>query len=357
VKTSCNTTSWSARVYRPGDEPGISELFRCVFGRTVPDSYWEWKYRSLPVGTENEWIAEADGRIIGHYAVTPIRFKLGNAQVLVPHGCDAMTHPCYRRQGILSALGRLANDVWKQAGAPFQIGFHYGGWGSVREALGWRPVVRLARVKRWIGPFISVAQQFSLPGSAVWRAADSVFNRTLNRQKAGARSAFDPDGIRVERVSRADDRFDRLWQKLSSAYSALAVRDRAWVQLRFLDMPGSEHQVILALRGADPAGYSALRITRDAGVARAAIADYFLASEDSGAAEALLREALLYASDMGARSLAALAIPESPLMHRLAKAGFQRGRHGFDFSIIPYLSAAEIPSCGWFVTGAEGDVV
>jgi LmbE family N-acetylglucosaminyl deacetylase len=39
-----------------------------------------------------------------------------------------MTHPEFRRHGILTALGERANDVCASAGAPFQIGFHYGGW-------------------------------------------------------------------------------------------------------------------------------------------------------------------------------------------------------------------------------------
>lgn len=333
-------------------------MFRSVFGRLVAEGYWEWKLRSLPTQAENEWVAVADGKIVGHYAVTPVRFKVCDREFLIPHGCDAMTHPGYRRQGILSALGRRANEVWGRAGAPFQIGFHYGGWGSVRERLGWQPVARLLWVKRWIRPFASLAQRFRLPGTRIWTRADSLFNRIRVPKEQDSDFGSAAGRFRLERVRRAGGQFDRLWERLSSAYGILAIRDRAWVQWRYLDMPGVEQQLILASREDQPLGYIVFRIAQEAGMVRAAIVDCFVAPEDTVTLRALVSHAVDEVSGRGARSLAALVMPDSPLCGQFLQAAFWKGRHGFDFSVIPYSSTiSDLIAGGWFVTGAEGDVI
>ena len=56
--------------------------------------------------------------------------------------------------------------------------------------------------------------------------------------------------------------------------------------------------------------------------------------------------------------IAALVATESRLADRLRMAGFHTGRHGYDFSLISYSSS--MPSstaAGWYLTGAEGDVI
>ena len=350
--------SWEIRSFRPGDEPAVSRLFRTVFGRTVAEGYWEWKLRAFSGADENEWIAEADGEIVGHYAVTPVRFKVGDRRAIVPHGCDAMTHPAYRRQGILTALGQRANEVWQRAGAPFQIGFHYGGWGSVREGLGWRALIRLVWVKHWIRPFASAAGKLGIPGAPAWIWADRLFHRFVGLGHHGSGASADDGGIRLERISHADERLDRLWERLSPNYGVLAVRDQAWVRWRYLEMPGALHQVILATYGDEPVGYVALRVVPEAATARATIVDLFVAPGDVVAANALLARAIASAYESGAGSLAALAAPESPVFRRLTQAGFWRARHGYDFSIVPYTSPDPVPpGRDWLVTGAEGDVI
>ncbi len=351
-------SAWVIRAFRAEDEPGITDLFRIVFGRLVPHAYWEWKLRTLPAASEYEWVAECDGRIVGHYAVTPIRFKLRDRQVLIPHGSDAMTHPQYRRQGILTALGRRANEVWARAGSPFQIGFQFGGWGSVRELLGWRPVVRLSWMKRWISPFSGLARQCHLPGAKIWREADSLIQGFLERTERKARGHSGKGQTRVEQVRQADGRFDRLWSDLGAEYDILAIRDRAWVQWRCLDTPGTDQRLFLAMRGSDPRGYLALRIARTTTAVRATILDCLVDRHDTVTAHALLNHAIHVAVESGARSIAALVDPESFLADQLRTAGFHPARHGYDLSIISYSDLMpSLMGAGWFLTGAEGDVL
>jgi hypothetical protein len=355
-------TSFSIRAYQPGDEDGISALFAATFGKPLSRAHWRWKLRTLPLygaaaasavgaaSIENEWVAVAAGQIVGHYAVMPLLFKLGDRSVLVPHGCDAMTRADFRRRGILSALGERANEVWRQAGAPFQIGFHYGGWGSVREQLGWRPVVRLVLMKCRLNPVRTWLRRMglhSLPaaGQAASAGPESVAARGLS-------------GIRVADVACAGAEFDELWHRISSAYTVLAVRDRAFVQWRILDCPSAEQHLLLASRGREPLGYLAYRIHRDGERTRAGLLDYFAAPGDRDTASVLLQRLRRMLAAHAVESVAALAQPATPLYRALRRGGFWPSRHGFDFSVIDYAPHDfEAGGAAWYVTGAEGDVV
>ena len=44
-----------------------------------------------------------------------------------------MTDPEYRRQGILTAIARLAYDTWRKAGIPFVLGLPNEQWGSLEQ--------------------------------------------------------------------------------------------------------------------------------------------------------------------------------------------------------------------------------
>ena len=341
--------AWHVRAYEQKDETGIRELFAHTFGKPLSRAHWQWKLHTLPSPVENEWVAESDGRIVGHYAVTPLRFRVAGREMLVPHGCDAMTHADYRRQGILTALGERANTVWREAGAPFQIGFHYGGWGSVREQLGWRVGMRLVWMKRILRPMAVLAHRF---GQQSPRAMDALFSGIPARKASGLAE------IRVEPVALAGPEFDLLWEQAANGYQILAVRDRAWAQWRCLSTPGVEQRVLLAKRNELPQGYLAYRVERAGRRVRAAIVDLFVVAGANEVANALLAQWLREPAAREAESISALAPRPSALYTAYRRAGFWPTRHGFDFSLIPYQPFAHaILTDQIYATGAEGDIV
>jgi hypothetical protein len=179
---------------------------------------------------------------------------------------------------------------------------------------------------------------------------DSIFNRLSEARTSN-------DGIDVIAVERTGDEFDRLWEQLRSYYEILAVRDRAWVQWRYLDAPDVEQCVLLARRGGEACGYLAYRIHRDVEKVWAVILDCFAAPHDHLTTRALLAAARRALWGQGVESVAALAPLKSPLEHELRRAGFWQQRRGYDFYIIRYGDDFRHEPRDWFLTGAEGDVV
>ncbi len=50
----------------------------------------------------NVWYAEAEGRIVGQYAGTPMRIQVDGRIVPTVHTCDVMTAADFRKQGVLT---------------------------------------------------------------------------------------------------------------------------------------------------------------------------------------------------------------------------------------------------------------
>jgi len=96
--------SWILRKYRDGDAQAIFELLNMAFGNWHSLAYWRWKYLKNPAGPPIVWLAEHNGKIIGHYGIIPVRMKVGNLHVNASYPNDAAVHPKYQGKGIFSSL-------------------------------------------------------------------------------------------------------------------------------------------------------------------------------------------------------------------------------------------------------------
>lgn len=345
--TGTRDAVWHVRAARAQDEPALRELFQQVVGKPLAPELWRWKFGGNDA-IEHQWIAETDERIVGHYGVIPLRFSVDGRERLVPLGCDRMTHPAYRRQGIYTALGLRASDVWREAGAPFQCAFIPGGLGSALSALGWQPWLPLVWMKCWLDPLAWLARRLHLaPPRTVERG-----NAALPRPPPTA----SPE-LTITFVESPDAPFDELWERGRNWYNYLAVRDSRWLQWRYFEAPGLEHQVLLAMRRDAPCGYLAYRLYHDAQKTWALLLDCFTAPDDAETANALLRSAQSTLRARGIESIAALVAHDSALYRHYRRAGFRRVRSAHRFSIIPYApNEFQGQRDAWFISGAEGDV-
>src|SRR5581483_7680787 len=85
---------WSIRPYEAGDEEAIRMLHEICHHKSWSLAQWRWQIRTLPTWWENEWVAVAEGQIIGHYAVTPVRFKFNDLLLI--------QFESHRRHGVMS---------------------------------------------------------------------------------------------------------------------------------------------------------------------------------------------------------------------------------------------------------------
>jgi predicted N-acetyltransferase YhbS len=344
--------SFAVRALEPRDATSVAGLFADVFARPMTEAQVSWKLLRTPAvsAAPPSFVAECDGRLIGQYAGTPTRFSVDGETRIGLHGCDVMTAAEFRRRGVLLALGTAAHEAWRQAGLVFVTGLANAAWGTRSAALGWVNLFPLRWVALRLRPELALARQAGVPAlerreeiGAAWRALTAL------------RSPRDPS-VQVRPLERPEDGIDALWDACRADWRLSVVRDRAWVEWRYLSAPAPRYRVLYATRRERPSGYVAFTHKDRVGT----IAELFSARDDAGARAELLRAACAELLAEGAEVVTSLLIPGSAFWDSFRRAGF-RPRGAYTFEIVPLDPAVPIEVLSdpgrWNLAAGDFDVV
>jgi len=232
------------REYREGDEISIMKLRGLVLTGSKDMDWWVWQHRQNPAGEAIITIAETEDvkneyRIIGHQASLPLRVKINNDIRYIFTTVDTMNHPGYRGLGIYSELRRMRLEIAKQRNYLFAYSF---------PNLDMRPINRKQQAKliskktpMWIKilkvsnisiKYLSNVGIFTdlvkVVGGGLIRIADRLTNRQIHTE--------------VREIDKIDDRFDILWQQASSHHKIMLVRDRAYLEWRYIKKPDANYK-------------------------------------------------------------------------------------------------------------------
>jgi hypothetical protein len=167
-------------------------------------------------------------------------------------------------------------------------------------------------------------------------------------------------GVQTELVTQAGNEFDRLWDRCRANAKFAVIRDRAWVQWRFLDCPSRRYRVLLATRNRVPVGYCAYSVHETEGRPRALLAELAAPLEDRAARRTLLADLLQDLLAVGAEQVSSLAIPGSPIYRELRAAGFFPGP-AFSVQMVPLTGSLPVEemrcAANWDLSGAAFDVI
>jgi hypothetical protein len=340
-------TEWSVRPYTEQDVPQLLELYGLVFGRPRTETDFHWKL-THPAPVDTVWVADEEGTIIGQHAGIFTPTKVGERELPAMHAVEAMTHPRFRRQGMLTRLGGGLYNHWAESGIPLVLGLPHPGWGSRAYALGYRETFPLRWLSRPLRPFAMLAAR--LRKSAI--APEPIY---VAPQPSGS------GNISVEGVSRAGTEFDTLWENLKGDYANLVVRNRDWAQWRYLDAPGQNYTVLLARKHGKPAGYIAYRVVALGNRIIGRIADIFAARNDRQTQDALIKAANRHLARMGADSIATLVAVGSPTYSVFQRNLFLLSRGEYKVSFITPSSEVTLEQLSnpavWHLMGGDFDVV
>jgi hypothetical protein len=343
----------------PKDEPGATRLFAEVFGKAITAEQYRWKLLNSPIriGAATVWIAKAGDRVVGHFAGTPLQFKLGDQIVPAVHGCDVMTAAEFRHQGVLTEVGSAALRAWGNAGVPFVIGLHNGRWGTRHDYLGLQDQFELVwmRCPLQFGQLLGRRRGVPRPIRRVTVACDSMVCsvRALRAQRRAR-------GVRVARMEQPGAELDELWDRLKDSYEAIAVRTREWIAYRYFNAPGYDYRVLLASRGDRPVGYLIYRVTDGKRSRTGWIVDLFAHPTDTRARASLLLRSLTDLQAIGAASVRTLVPAAASLVRDLRFAGFRRTVGSYPVVVIPLDSGSPDPRLRdarrWFTMLGDFDV-
>jgi len=267
---------------------------------------------------------------------------------------DTMTAPEFQRRGLLTQVARQAYEAWRGSGVAFVIGLPNNRWGSRTGALGWQPLFPLQWMVRPLRPEAFLARRLGLP---VLKRA--TFPATIANRLLQARLRRDPE-VQTERVGTADESFDQIWERCKTDWSFSTVRDRSWVNWRFLSCPSRTYELTLARRAGQPVGYCVHNLVTLEERATAYLADILVARTDPVARDTLLWQLIETLLASNVEALSTLAVPGTAWFRCLRRVGFIP-RHAFSVQWVPL--SAQLPADlmhdpnRWNLTGADFDVI
>lgn len=346
---------WHVRPYREGDERVLAALWSATFGRPMSEAYWRWKCKGRPSPVENVGIAVDDGdRPIFQFVGVPCRAVVLGAPRWVMVGADVMTAPEYRRRGVFTETVRRLFDHWRAADVALVMGLANDRWGSRATALGYERYFPVRWLVRPLRPERLLARRLRVPGIARWHALGRTWNRVWDLSGSAARD------VAIEPLSRATTAIDDVWARAAPSLENSLVRDAAWVQWRYFDVPGAGYRVMLARRAGLAVGFAAFRVVRQEATSRAYIAELF-APGDAAALAALTRDAVGQAMAAEVDSVVALSVPGSEADRALRRAGFvlSPGAYRFEAARLDPSLPSEVVGDPkrWCLAGGDFDVV
>lgn len=354
-KKSDREAEWEIRQYERGDERLLVELFEKVYGRSLAQEVWRWKLKASANQIENVWLAvDRDGRAIFQIAGIPRRFRLDGTEHSLMLSVDTMTDPRYQRRGLLTRVGQQAYDSWADTGVGLVLGLPNERWGTRTDALGWRSLFPL----RWrylpLRPEPILARRLGIP----WPGKVSPLGSVLRGWRRRNRSE---PAVTTQRIREAGSELDDLWLGLQAEARINLVRDRRWVQWRYLDHPELDYRVLLAKTDGRPCAYVAYRMANVPAGRIGFVAELTALRADEAARGAVLSAAIEEMCADGAEAVAALAVPSTDLDRLLKRSGFVFRRSAFQIRYVPL--DPRLPHAvlrdpnNWDLQGGDFDVV
>jgi hypothetical protein len=234
---------WIVRPYEPGDEEGIVKLFNEVFSEVNPKfeprtlEEWYWQFRDSPLGNQTAVAVEEDGTVIGQYTSIPFPTWLRGGIEVTSQIVDSCVAAEYRRS-------------LKREGAFLSVATHYFdtfAYGHPTVLCYGYPVPNAQRIGvRFLGyiPVLCPVQQLAFEATA--EKVEVI--RAVGRN------------VEVEEVEKYDDRADALWERLKPEIGYTLVRDKKYLNWRFVNHPRVRYTCLQAVRGGEVTGVLVFRI-------------------------------------------------------------------------------------------------
>jgi peptidoglycan/xylan/chitin deacetylase (PgdA/CDA1 family)/GNAT superfamily N-acetyltransferase len=324
------------------DFPAIQEFLYTAYGTGASfktGKRWRWQFIDNPVRIVDDghipvWIALCGDKVVGQIAVQPGLFQLGEMVVAGGWIVDVMILPAYRGQGlghrlyeavasrvpflIMLTMAEATRRMATRAGAvTLNRGMQFSRWGRLMPQDVRRHVLQRLGGRARLGRAARVAFGGFFLHHLIAHGANG-WTRLRGRLPAS------DSGTMIEEIGAFGAETDAFWQDIARHSGALAVRDSAYLNWRFVACPDMRYRCFIARRGTEMAGYSVLRRTGEMEKRQGVIADILVRPGDSGTFRAFVIHAIgVLGPDLASIECVTADLDQARTLRRL---GFWRTR-------------------------------
>jgi N-acetylglutamate synthase-like GNAT family acetyltransferase len=247
----------NVRRYRPGDEEQIVPLLKVVFQEPIYDDmkYWKWMFKDNPTNMQNIWVAEEDGKIVGHWSFQPNMMKIDGKRQIGMQAMNLAVHPDYQGRGIFSALAKQAYSDIDQEQIPFLYTYaNKQSFPILTKRMGWFEIPTLPVLIKPLD-FKNILIR-KIHSRYLARMLNYVGLQILKIFFRGKKFST-PAEINITRVTSFDDRFDAFWEDAGLERN-MTVRNKKYLTWRYIDKPDAKYVIYVAEKDGAILGYTVL---------------------------------------------------------------------------------------------------
>lgn len=117
-------SEYSIIKFSPKYLAAIINLYRHSYiGRKLPKNYFEYRLWTSPYGKPIIYLMKFQNKIVGFYAIHPIKLRIKNENYLGGYSYLTMVHPSHSGRGIFTKLAKETYEEAKKKGYQFVYGF------------------------------------------------------------------------------------------------------------------------------------------------------------------------------------------------------------------------------------------
>lgn len=357
------------REYKEGDEQAIVNLLDIVFGAWSSKgglNYWKWLYKDNPAGRPIIRIAEYDKKVVGHYAIFPVRMKVREGCILGSQSVDTAVHPEYRGRGIFKTLASKVYAEAGKSGIPLTYGFtdiKMPAYKGFTKKLGWKHICLMTLMTNILNPEKTLKKYFTR--NRLLLSLGKLFLNTLKFFKSMFKifeTHSQIEDLKIHEVRRFDERINALWTKLSKMYDLIVIRDKTYLNWRYVDKP-DKYILYIAERKDKILGYAVLKETINGNFKKGFMVDIMAPANHDEVIAALIAKAMEHFKERNVDLVECQLIKSHPYCKILKKAGFLALRSTSAFIIhiksqqIGLTDLLSLDIKKWFITYGDGDYV
>ncbi len=348
---------WKVRDGNQLDMEGILSLRGVVFREEERDKldprFWQWEFIHGPDGGAFLYIVEDQNKIIGHFADIPRRFSVQGEVVLGTLSLDLMVHPDYWRKGIFAAMGKYGAEKVKQENGRFLIAFPIRSETILGlKKIGWKKVAKLPvlvypiRFKGILNRYVHFPPLGLLIGGIA---------RFFYLLLYGSKMRKETEGIEIDQVRSLDESFDHFWQKASHLHPLMGIRDRDYLNWRYLQHPTRNYVIYGAKKSGEMRGYVVLRKVDLLKFNSAVIVDLLALDEET--LLALVKKGIQHSQQERA-DLLGFMVPQDHFYYKLLRRkGFLPSPKTFLYMIYSHTGQSILSPEKWYVNWGDTDVI